>query len=233
MNLRNKLPPKVQELAQGVFQCSLAFSLDDLSIDAFAAEGIALPANLLSAVKKRQIEYLAGRYCVRLCFEEMGLKAPPMILSHEDRSPEWLPGWTGSISHARGLATAVLARSATLAGVGIDIEHVIEKPNAQLAQHICCDHSEWKHVMDALNLPEDQALTLIFSSKESLYKTIYPRLRVFFGFHAAALRVQEDRSLKIQLIADLSDRFRRGQTWNVQYRCLENGCFETLIMDWA
>lgn len=233
MYLQNKMPPKVQARAEGVFQYSLPFDLDGLSVDDFQSIGIQLPDNLRGAIKKRQVEFLAGRYCVRLCFESFGLASVPEITSHEDRSPAWPEGWVGSISHARSLATAVLARNTTLAGVGIDIEQIIEKPTPQLAQHICYDDAELEQVMDRLKLPRDLALTLIFSSKESLYKALYPRLKIFFGFHAAALRVLDDGSLMVQLLNDLGDLFQRGQAWNVRYRLINEGSLETLLMDWA
>ncbi len=188
------------------------------------------PRNLEAAIHKRKIEYLLGRLCLKRCFEAFG-ETPLLVAMGEDRSPIWPKSWVGSISHSKGQIVAVLGRSHQYAGLGIDLEALIENPSTALQTQICSDPSELENLRNALGLTEQEALTLIFSSKESLYKLIFPRYRKFFGFQAARVEHTIEKGLVIELQEKLSDSFPASRKWVVEWQSLNAETIETFIAE--
>lgn len=156
--------------------------------DLAAFDDLVLPERLTNAVLKRRVEFLAGRYCARAA---MRVRAPEVaeleVPSGESREPLWPVGIVGAVSHTSGYAAVAVARAGDLRGVGLDVERWV-KPTAPetIGSHIARDGE-----LDALvaqtawTLPE--ALTLVFSAKESVYKCLYPEVQRFFGFHDATI----------------------------------------------
>ncbi len=222
--------PRVAEVIPGVFLSRIKVDYEQLEVQDFLAENLSLPPNLESAVHKRKIEYLLGRLCLKRCFEAFG--EPPILVDMgEDRSPTWPESWVGSISHSKGHVVAVLGRSSSYAGLGIDLETLIENPSSALQMQICSDEMELEELRVGLGLTEQQALTLIFSAKESLYKLIFPRYRKFFGFQSARVRLLPTLELTIDLIDQLNEEFARGRSWSVRWNKSDNLTIETLIVE--
>ena len=192
MTLKRLVLPRVAEVIPGVFLSRIHVDYEKLAVEDFQSEGLFLPQKLETAVHKRKIEYLLGRLCLKRCFEAFG-ETPVLVSMGDDRSPIWPEAWVGSISHSKGQVVAVLGSSATYSGLGIDLEALIENPSSALQLQICSDESELGEVRVGLGLTEQQALTLIFSAKESLYKLIFPRYKKFFGFQAARAKRNEKR----------------------------------------
>lgn len=230
MSLKSFLPPRSTEVIPGLFLCRASFAYDQLKVSDFEAEQIFLPPHLERAVHKRQIEYLLGRLCLKQCFQGFGVE-PLIIAMGEDRSPVWPESWVGSISHSKGQVVAVLSRKARFAGLGIDLEALIEHPSSALQTQICCDSSELIELQTALQISEQEALTLVFSSKESLYKLIFPRYRRFFGFQAARLRVSPERGLEAVLVQHLNDEFPEARSWPVRWQKLDASTLETFLIE--
>lgn len=153
---------------------------------------------------ERKKEFIMGRVCAcqsfKECFGEDLLNLP----ANTDRSPVWPSKAVGSISHNKNWAGAAVAKSSDLIGLGIDFE-LIGRAKPEISSHITTGHDLVNHP----SLSEEELLTLIFSSKESLYKALYPIIKKFFGFQAAALReVDTDNgSFVIELLTDLSEDF--------------------------
>ncbi len=230
MSLRNQIPMSVNKLPHGVFQWTLSFDLASLQLDQFMEEGLELPLTLRYAVKKRQIEFLCGRLCAKLCMENLGYSQPQAIPIGEDRAPAWPQGLIGSISHTDRLATAVVGQAKNMECLGIDVERIIAEATAQMIKHICCDEDELEEVAESQKMTREEALTLIFSSKESLYKAVYPKLQRFWGFQAARVRAVEDGRLEIMLVTDLSDVFVHGKSWDLHCRMPAADLIETMIL---
>lgn len=225
------LPTEKDEPQRGLKQCTLRFTLDNFPREAVEAAGIELPFSLRSAVKKRQYEFLASRYCAQLCLEDLGLSPAPQVGFALDRSPTWPDGFVGSITHTEGWASAVVGRRSDFLSIGIDIEHRIADATPQMVQHICHDPGESERLRTQLQLSAEEALTMIFSAKETLYKAIYPRVKSFFGFHAAAVEADASGLLHISLLTDLNDQLRAGQRWPLQQRRRGEDLFETLLIE--
>jgi enterobactin synthetase component D len=230
MNHLSISPPRSTELIPGVFLCRASFAYDLLKVSDFEAEDLHLPKNLERAVHKRQIEYLLGRFCIKQCFRGFG--ALPLIIEMgEDRSPVWPASWVGSISHSKGQVVAVLSRAKDNAGLGIDLETLIENPSAALQTQICTDTQELSELQTALGISEQEALTLIFSSKESLYKLIFPRYRKFFGFQAARVRFSPEKGLEAMLVQHLNGEFHENRAWPVKWQKIEANVIETFLRE--
>lgn len=230
MTFKSTARPRVTEVIPGVFLSRVSVNYSELEVSDFESDGLHLPRNLESAVHKRKVEYLLGRLCLKTCFEAFGEK-PLMVAMGEDRSPIWPESWIGSISHSRGEIVAVLGRKTQFAGLGIDLESVIADPSTALQTQICSEDSELPELKLGLDLREEEALTLIFSAKESLYKLIFPRYRKFFGFSAARVRLTADNNLTIELREHLNSEFPKGRVWPVQWKKIDDKTLETFIAE--
>lgn len=153
---------------------------------------------------KRKSEFLLGRLCASKAHELCTGRELLSLPVNKDRSPEWPSDVVGSISHNQFLVGAAVAHSADLLGVGIDFE-VMGRTKLELAKQIRSPGDLKKHP----KLSDEELLTIIFSCKETLYKALYPTVKVFFGFEDAALRELdlEHGTFKIDLLTELSLKF--------------------------
>jgi len=119
---------------------------------------------------KRRREFITGRTNARQLLKKYNLHRYP-LLPNADRAPIWPEGIIGSISHCKDLCGVIVSEAKHYRSIGFDIEN-IRTFNFAVRKYICTeDEDEW-----LLSLPEasrSQALLLIFSIKESLYKCIY------------------------------------------------------------
>jgi len=137
------------------------------------------------AVDKRVREYTTVRHCARRALAGLGY-GPLPILNGPNREPLWPDGVIGSLTHCDGYRAAVVTRAGALRSLGIDAE-----PNAPLPAG----------VLDTVASPAEQAHLaslarqdsevhwdrLLFSAKESVYKTWFPLARAWLGFEEATL----------------------------------------------
>jgi 4'-phosphopantetheinyl transferase EntD len=125
------------------------------------------------------MEFLAGRLAARRALAGLGRPAVAVPMA-EDRAPVWPEGVVGSISHAAGLAVAVVADAPAL--LGVDIAR-LEPFEAALIPEICRPEER------ALIPLEGQGLfaCALFSAKEAAFKAQYPVTGLIFGFHGLRL----------------------------------------------
>lgn len=88
--------------------------------DADALWPVELPA-LTRARAARRADFVAGRIAARAAMVRMGHPTGP-IPQGPDRAPVWPEGIRGSITHAGGVAIAVVGRARDWAGLGLDLE---------------------------------------------------------------------------------------------------------------
>lgn len=168
------LPPEVQ--------CAEAFG--DLPDAFLLPEEVAL---IQRAVEKRRTEFATARHLARQALGKLGHEPVP-LLRGERGAPLWPAGVVGSITHCTGYRAAAAVATARWQSVGIDAE-----PNAPLPDG----------VLSAVSLPaerdvltrlagEDQSVAwdrLLFSAKESVYKTWFPITRAWLGFEDAEITI--------------------------------------------
>ncbi len=124
------------------------------------------------ATQRRRREFATGRACARRALARLGFPDCPVPAGPRGE-PQWPEGIRGSITHCTGYRACAVARAETVAGIGIDAE-----PHAELP----------RGVLDAIAGPGERSRTqtllqerpdihwdrLIFSAKESAYKTWFP-----------------------------------------------------------
>lgn len=157
----------------------------------------------------REREFRVGRALAREALAHLGV-TDHALLPAQTREPLWPRGIVGSISHADGICAVAIAESRRFSGLGIDLEQ-IGRIDHSIAKTVCTPE-ELQEVNDV------QQLSLRFSAKESIFKTLFPSTRHFLDFHDVALILDGDRftakpagaDLPTQSIAAVRGRFHIG-----------------------
>ncbi|SFT05380.1 4'-phosphopantetheinyl transferase family protein [Saccharopolyspora flava] len=142
-------------------------------------------AEIAKAVTKRRLEFTSGRWCAHRAMRELGV--PPVALPRGERgAPVWPPGLVGSITHCAGYRGAAVARDGEVRSVGIDAEPHQPLPEGVL--EVVSRPEEREHVAElGEREPGTRWDRLLFSCKESVYKTWYPITGEWLGFEDATL----------------------------------------------
>lgn len=180
-----------------------------------------LPESFATANIKRKAEYLAGRYCARWLLQQVGCKEDKLINSCQ-RVPIWPSGWCGSISHTGEQAIAILAPLSAKLSPGIDIEQACSKNILKIAK-VCATPQE-QAIISNIPLPYYRTLSILFSAKESLYKSLWPRVQCSFGFNTVmltALNVTQ-QSFTLTLTTNLTPSLQRGKVFAGIYHFVED-----------
>lgn len=209
----------------GAVLVSCAFDPAQLGADDFQRAGVVPSASLLRSVPKRQAEYLAGRACARAALQRLdGRNYVPG--THEDRSPIWPAGIHGSITHGQGWAAAVVAGAHSCQGLGLDQEALLDDERAERLMGEILTPAELER-LDRAQL--GLTVTLTFSLKESLFKTLYPLTRQRFYFeHAEVLDWSGEGLARLRLLTDLSPQWQRGAELHGQFS-LQHGHLLSLV----
>jgi enterobactin synthetase component D len=202
--------PAPDVLPIDTFQAAVRFAASRPDDDGDAWCDIPIPTDLARAVPKRRLEYQAGRYCARAALTLLG--CPPAIPGRDPSGvPVWPHGVVGSITHVDGFARAAVAWSADAEGIGIDTECVLSAARARVVTDTIADEEEVTAGMRA-GLDRCEAITLVFSAKETAFKCLHRLVGRRFGF--ADMRVVRvdggDRSFDIETAAALSADFPAG-----------------------
>ncbi|MCW8196282.1 4'-phosphopantetheinyl transferase superfamily protein [Proteobacteria bacterium 005FR1] len=174
--------------------------------------GVALPERLSDAVVKRKVEFLAGRYCARLAMARLGETPVEEIAIGEKRQPLWPQGLVGSITHSKGFASAVVARSERIIGIGIDSEQLIaEKTAANVSSHILVETETFEANRQFVDSAREY-LTLVFSAKESIFKCLYPQVGQYFDFRDAEVELDSETpgQFRYRLRRHLAENYPAG-----------------------
>lgn len=199
-------------LPDEIAQCCLWFDGPDRR--ALSAEWgeIALPPEVSAAAERRKREFVAGRLCAR---RAIGAVAPErareVVAIGAAREPVWPRGLVGSLTHADGLAVAIVGRSADFRGVGVDVERVLDVATAADIAAQIATPDELTSLARSTALAPEMIVTLVFSAKESLFKCLHPIARRWFGFLDARVVALDmaAHSFTIELLATISIEFAR------------------------
>lgn len=156
-------------------------------------------AAIAGAVPHRLAEFAAGRQAARAALAALGQRAVALPMG-PDRAPIWPEGISGSISHAEGIAIAVVRPGAPL---GVDIEADSPLP---------------EDLWPTLTSPEERAAfppgetgrqaRWIFAAKEALFKAQAQGARAMFGFDVVRVTLVEG-GFDAQFLVD-AGAFRTG-----------------------
>jgi 4'-phosphopantetheinyl transferase EntD len=146
---------------------------------------IYFPETIKYSVLKRQAEYLAGRYAARRALQRLGIKVSH-IATGKHRNPVWPASISASISHTNSKAICAASYKGNHEYLGIDIE---EKLNSECVVNIknSIINLQEQDLLLKSDLSFEDAFTLTFSAKESLFKALYPSVGYYFDFSAAQM----------------------------------------------
>jgi len=164
-------------------------------------------------VSKRKNEFYSGRWAAAKAISSLTGRADTPQAS-ADRSPSWPQGLVGSISHTSDHAVAVVAYTSDVRRVGVDLESIDAVANVENLGDMIGTEAERKLLMA---LSEHEGLALLFSAKESLYKSLYPKVKTYFDYLDALLVNISGTALELRLQTDLGDAFIEGDTFVVNY----------------
>jgi 4'-phosphopantetheinyl transferase EntD len=139
-------------------------------------------AAMLGAVASRRAEFAAGRRAARRCLVALG-QPPVAVPMGQDRAAIWPEGLYGAISHAGGIAVAVLGGSGPL---GVDVEEDVALEPALWP--VICSPDELSALPGA---DTGRWVRRVFAAKEAVLKAQHPSQRAMFGFDAVDLRLTE------------------------------------------
>lgn len=125
-----------------------------------------------NAVDTRQREFTTARRCAREALGVLGLPPRP-ILPNRHGAPQWPEGVVGSITHCTGYRAAALARTTDMLLLGIDAEPNTPLPPGTL-ESIALPGEQRRVRKLNLIAPEVHWGHLLFSMKETVYKSWYP-----------------------------------------------------------
>lgn len=139
------------------------------------------------AVAKRRGEFTTARACARASLQRLGI-GPVPIIRGEGGAPRWPDGVAGSITHCAGYRACAVAHIYDVASLGIDAEPNEETPAGVIGT--VTDHAERAHLAElATAEPGISWGRLLFSAKESVYKTWFPLTGRWLGFGDAAIEI--------------------------------------------
>lgn len=139
------------------------------------------------AVDTRRAEFTTGRLLAREALARLGSPVDAVPVG-EKRAPVWPAGVVGSITHCAGLRAAAVARTRDVRSLGIDAERARPLPDGVLDAVSDADERAWLAGLGE-GTPWD---ALLFSAKESVYKTWFPLTGRWLGFEDAALTPYPD-----------------------------------------
>ncbi|MFF1694981.1 4'-phosphopantetheinyl transferase [Streptomyces sp. NPDC058257] len=151
------------------------------------------------AVDKRRREFATVRRCARAALAELGVPPVP-ILPGPKGAPRWPDGIVGSMTHCAGYRAAVVARDSAVLSVGVDAE-----PAAPIAEpgvlDLVADKAERTALAElGIRHPDVPWDRLLFSAKESVYKTWFPLTGRWLGFEEARMDLRPDGTFAATLL---------------------------------
>ncbi len=177
-----KSSPRLDRLAEALRRLGRELIEAPFEVRLHAFDGSPEPAHfpaeaalIAGASLLRRSAFLAGRACAREALAALGV-APSPLLREESGAPIWPAGIVGSISHAGGVAGAIVARAPTIIGVGLDIDTAEPIPEAATARLV----GRPDELSDGIDLGRAKRL---FVAKEAVYKLHFPIQRKFLEFH--------------------------------------------------
>jgi 4'-phosphopantetheinyl transferase EntD len=135
----------------------------------------------------RRKEFTTVRACARDALAGLGFSPAP-ILPGPLGAPIWPAGVVGSMTHCAGYRAAAVARASEICSLGVDAE-----PNEPLPPDVLdsvADAGERAWIAGLLATRPDVSWDrLLFSAKESVFKTWFPLTRRWLDFGQAAITV--------------------------------------------
>jgi len=139
------------------------------------------------AVLSRRQQFTAGRCLARRAWQALGRDAEPLVKDAQ-RVPRWPAGLVGTITHTHTWCGAAVAFASGVSGLGADVEAATPL-DLGLWERVCRPEEQ-----TFLNAGPSELRGLlakgVFSAKESIYKALYPGVRVFLDFQGMSISLE-------------------------------------------
>jgi 4'-phosphopantetheinyl transferase EntD len=141
---------------------------------------------IASAVESRRQQFTAGRCLARQAWRELG-HPPAPLLSDQQRVPAWPAGIVGTITHTHVWCAVAVAERGDVTGLGADVECATALEPG-LWERVC--RPEERAFLQQAGERRGLLAKGVFSAKESIYKALYPSIRVFLDFQAMRIELE-------------------------------------------
>ena len=153
------------------------------------------PTELTDAAATRRADFLMGRLAAVEAMRRLG--AEGSVGRSADGAPVWPAGIAGSLTHHSGVAAAVVGRD--MDGLGIDVCPRLGGDRLRAVVRQCLTETERE------TWAGEDAATVAFAAKESIYKAAYPRAQRFIGFAEAEITDMQAGRWTAQVSGPLAD----------------------------
>jgi 4'-phosphopantetheinyl transferase EntD len=147
----------------------------------------------LSAIRRRT--WVAGRVAMREALARLGVVGVA-ILSDARGAPRMPEGISGSISHKRNVAAALVAR-APAARVGLDVEDDVVGA-VDISRHVLSP-GEAEELAGLAGPERSREVLLRFSAKEAVYKALDPFVQRYVAFREVSVVPEADGGARVDL----------------------------------
>lgn len=189
------------------------FYSDSLAIQIL---GIDLFNKISNAVNSRKAEFLAGRFLAIQIMRKLGLSDAKVDMS-ANRLPLWPSDIKGSISHTDKFVICAISSCRSISRIGVDIELLDQEISLDLINTVMC--KEEILLANLSNFNSAYIFSFFFSAKESLFKALYPEVKIFFDFNAAEIiKINiEEKTFNIVLRYNLNSTHTKGKIYTGRY----------------
>lgn len=187
-----------------------------------------IPEKYQDAVSSRKDEFLAGRYCAASACELLGEKLESLDVD-EQRRPIWPAHLSGSISHTKGYACAIVGKREDYKSLGVDIEKIIIDRRMSLVENKICTDSDLDFLKEKNLLENKVFYTIIFSAKEALFKAINPLNQEYFDFKEADIVQLDQESISFKLNSDKESLKAFDKTYKVYFHLIDEEAVITYL----
>lgn len=157
-------------------------------------------AAIARAADSRRREFATARACARIALTRLG-RPTAAVLPGPRGAPQWPEGVVGSITHCAGYRAAAVAMARDVVSLGVDAEPNEALPDRGMLELIALDSERVRLGELAARTPGICWDRLLFSAKESVYKTWFPLARRWLGFESADIHIDaEQGTFTVQLL---------------------------------
>ncbi|BCE03388.1 4'-phosphopantetheinyl transferase family protein [Marinicellulosiphila megalodicopiae] len=207
------------------------YDIENYSILLFDVLKILLPTHIQQSVKKRQAEYLAGRYAAKLTLEVLGVYNFD-IKTDALRAPIWPDLILGSITHTHNTAMCIANMQSDFIGIGVDLEPLIDPQIIANIQNQIIFANDFFILKQHPKLQTQKIFTLIYSIKESFFKAAYPSTLHYFDFDAVEISELnlDNQSFCLVLKNNLNDILVKDSVHAGFFNEMEDGVYSIVCL---
>jgi 4'-phosphopantetheinyl transferase EntD len=178
-------------------------------------------SGLGDASPARRAEFAAGRWCARTALGQLEGPVSAPLPNGRHGSPDWPPGFVGSITHTPRFTAAAVARRGWrvgVRGIGLDAEEATPLPAGVL--DVVASTGEREDLRRLARVHSEVLWdTVLFTVKEATYKAVYPLLGEVLAHHDVSASLFADG--RFRAVARIPGSTRPGRSREVRGRWVQ------------